>query len=203
MTEPLVVLFEDRHCLAVVKPAGLLTQGTAAGEPTLEAEVRRYLDPAHPKRLTSGRCTGSTGPSPGLSSGRRRRKPRAAWRSSSPAARHARNTGRSSKRRDRGRSPTRTKMRSGTTGWPPPTPPEWSGRLPQRRWGHGGRPPGSGAVRVRGCRRRRPGSASGPRRVGRTSSALKPQVVAAPSWVIVLTGPAARFPAALPCMLAR
>ena len=48
MTEPLVVLFEDPHCLAVVKPAGLLTQGTAAGEPTLEAEVRRYLNPGAP-----------------------------------------------------------------------------------------------------------------------------------------------------------
>jgi 23S rRNA pseudouridine1911/1915/1917 synthase len=48
MTEPLVVLFEDAHCLAVVKPAGLLTQGTAAGEPTLEAAVRRYLSPGAP-----------------------------------------------------------------------------------------------------------------------------------------------------------
>src|SRR4051794_11495719 len=48
MTEPLVVLFEDPHCLAVVKPAGLLTQGTAAGEPTLEAAVRRYLTPGAP-----------------------------------------------------------------------------------------------------------------------------------------------------------
>ena len=39
-------------------------------------------------------------------------------------------------------------MRSGTTGWPPPTPPEWSGRLRRGRWGRGGRPPGSGAVRA-------------------------------------------------------
>jgi 23S rRNA pseudouridine1911/1915/1917 synthase len=45
MTEPLVVLFEDPHCLAVVKPAGLLTQGTKAGEPTLETAVRRHLNP--------------------------------------------------------------------------------------------------------------------------------------------------------------
>src|SRR4051794_20667893 len=49
MTEPLVVLFEDQHCLAVVKAAGLLTQGTAAGELTLEAEVRRYLTPGAPE----------------------------------------------------------------------------------------------------------------------------------------------------------
>ena len=48
MIEPLVVLFEDAHCLAVVKPAGLLTQGTAAGEPTLETAVRRYLNPGAP-----------------------------------------------------------------------------------------------------------------------------------------------------------
>jgi 23S rRNA pseudouridine1911/1915/1917 synthase len=48
MSAPLVVLFEDAHCLAVVKPAGLLTQGTPAGQPTLEAEVRRYLSPGDP-----------------------------------------------------------------------------------------------------------------------------------------------------------
>jgi 23S rRNA pseudouridine1911/1915/1917 synthase len=39
----LQVLFEDNHCLAVVKPAGLLTQGVPAGIPTLEAQVRAYL----------------------------------------------------------------------------------------------------------------------------------------------------------------
>ena len=54
MTEPLVVLFEDPHCLAVVKPAGLLTQGTDAGDPTLEAAVRRYLNPAAPHELYLG-----------------------------------------------------------------------------------------------------------------------------------------------------
>jgi 23S rRNA pseudouridine1911/1915/1917 synthase len=50
MSAPLVVLFEDLHCLAVVKPAGLLTQAQAApaGEPTLEAAVRRYLNPGDP-----------------------------------------------------------------------------------------------------------------------------------------------------------
>jgi 23S rRNA pseudouridine1911/1915/1917 synthase len=49
MIEPLVVLFEDPHCLAVVKPAGLLTQGTTAGEPTLETAVRRHLSPGAPQ----------------------------------------------------------------------------------------------------------------------------------------------------------
>ncbi|NBO91929.1 MAG: RluA family pseudouridine synthase [Planctomycetia bacterium] len=39
----LVVLYEDNHCLAVAKPAGLLTQGVPAGIPTLEAEARSYL----------------------------------------------------------------------------------------------------------------------------------------------------------------
>lgn len=43
MTEPLAVLYEDAHVLAVDKPAGLLTQGRPAGEPTLEQAVRRYL----------------------------------------------------------------------------------------------------------------------------------------------------------------
>ena len=37
------ILLEDNHCLAVVKPAGLLTQGVPAGIPTLEATVKAYL----------------------------------------------------------------------------------------------------------------------------------------------------------------
>jgi 23S rRNA pseudouridine1911/1915/1917 synthase len=40
---PLVVLFEDNHCLAVAKPAGLLTQGVPPGIPTLEAMAKAYL----------------------------------------------------------------------------------------------------------------------------------------------------------------
>src|SRR5437588_11612518 len=43
MTEPLVVLYEDNHCLAAAKPAGLLTQGVPPGIPTLEAMVKDYL----------------------------------------------------------------------------------------------------------------------------------------------------------------
>src|SRR5260221_6914210 len=43
MAEPLVVLFEDNHCLAVAKPAPLLTQGVPPGIPTLEAMVKSYL----------------------------------------------------------------------------------------------------------------------------------------------------------------
>ncbi len=39
----LAVLYEDNHCLAVAKPAGLLTQGVPAGIPTLEAMVKSYL----------------------------------------------------------------------------------------------------------------------------------------------------------------
>jgi 23S rRNA pseudouridine1911/1915/1917 synthase len=38
-----VVLFEDNHCLAVAKPAPLLTQGVPAGLPTLEAWAKDYL----------------------------------------------------------------------------------------------------------------------------------------------------------------
>jgi 23S rRNA pseudouridine1911/1915/1917 synthase len=38
-----VILFEDNHCLAVAKPAGLLTQGVPSGLPTLEAQVKEYL----------------------------------------------------------------------------------------------------------------------------------------------------------------
>ena len=38
-----VILFEDNHCLAVAKPAPLLTQGVPPGIPTLEAQVKAYL----------------------------------------------------------------------------------------------------------------------------------------------------------------
>lgn len=50
MTVGLHVLFEDEHCLAVLKPAGQLIQGTWAppGETTLEQDVRRRLNPLDP-----------------------------------------------------------------------------------------------------------------------------------------------------------
>jgi 23S rRNA pseudouridine1911/1915/1917 synthase len=37
------ILFEDNHCLALAKPAGLLTQGVPPGIPTLEAMAKDYL----------------------------------------------------------------------------------------------------------------------------------------------------------------
>ena len=42
MPDPLDVLFEDEHCLAVMKPAGQFTQGAWAppGRATLEQAVR-------------------------------------------------------------------------------------------------------------------------------------------------------------------
>jgi 23S rRNA pseudouridine1911/1915/1917 synthase len=43
MAEQLVVLYEDNHCLAVAKPAPLLTQGVPPGIPTLEAMAKAYL----------------------------------------------------------------------------------------------------------------------------------------------------------------
>jgi 23S rRNA pseudouridine1911/1915/1917 synthase len=43
LVEPLVVLYEDNHCLAVAKPAPLLTQGVPHGIATLEAMARAYL----------------------------------------------------------------------------------------------------------------------------------------------------------------
>ncbi len=43
MNFPFTVLFEDNHCLAVSKPAPLLTQGVPGGIPTLEAAVKAYL----------------------------------------------------------------------------------------------------------------------------------------------------------------
>src|SRR5436309_11680096 len=43
MMEPLVILYEDNHCLAVAKPAPLLTQGVPPGIATLESMVKAYL----------------------------------------------------------------------------------------------------------------------------------------------------------------
>ena len=43
MSNALHILFEDNHCLAVAKPAPLLTQGVPPGIPTLEAMVKAYL----------------------------------------------------------------------------------------------------------------------------------------------------------------
>ncbi len=43
MEAPLHVLYEDNHCLAVAKPAGLLTQGVPPGLPTLEGLAKAYL----------------------------------------------------------------------------------------------------------------------------------------------------------------
>jgi 23S rRNA pseudouridine1911/1915/1917 synthase len=37
------LLYEDNHCLAVNKPAGLLTQGDVTGAPSLIAHARSYL----------------------------------------------------------------------------------------------------------------------------------------------------------------
>jgi len=43
VSDVLHILFEDNHCLAVAKPAPLLTQGVPPGIPTLEAMVKAYL----------------------------------------------------------------------------------------------------------------------------------------------------------------
>jgi 23S rRNA pseudouridine1911/1915/1917 synthase len=41
--QPLEVLYEDNHCLALAKPAPLLTQGVPPGIPTLESQAKAYL----------------------------------------------------------------------------------------------------------------------------------------------------------------
>jgi 23S rRNA pseudouridine1911/1915/1917 synthase len=50
MIKKLEVLFEDNHCLAVVKPASLLTQGVPPGIPTLESLAKEYLKEKYAKR---------------------------------------------------------------------------------------------------------------------------------------------------------
>jgi 23S rRNA pseudouridine1911/1915/1917 synthase len=52
----IVILHEDPHCLAVVKPPGQFTQGTWApsDEITLETAVRQYLNPGDPSSVYLG-----------------------------------------------------------------------------------------------------------------------------------------------------
>ena len=45
----LEVLYEDNHCLALNKPAGLLAQGDATGEPTVLDAAREYLKEKYAK----------------------------------------------------------------------------------------------------------------------------------------------------------
>jgi 23S rRNA pseudouridine1911/1915/1917 synthase len=49
MHPPLDILFEDNHCIAVAKPAPLLTQGVPPGIPTLESLVKAYLKEKYQK----------------------------------------------------------------------------------------------------------------------------------------------------------
>jgi 23S rRNA pseudouridine1911/1915/1917 synthase len=50
------ILYEDADCLAVAKPAGQFTQGAWAppGEVTLEAAIRRHIDPDRPDSVYLG-----------------------------------------------------------------------------------------------------------------------------------------------------
>ena len=43
------VVYEDNHCLAVNKPAGLLAQGDVTGEPSVLDEARAYLKTKYAK----------------------------------------------------------------------------------------------------------------------------------------------------------
>lgn len=56
MPAVLQVVFEDEHCLAVIKPVGQFTQGDWAppGETTLEQDVRRRLCPDAPEAAYVG-----------------------------------------------------------------------------------------------------------------------------------------------------
>jgi 23S rRNA pseudouridine1911/1915/1917 synthase len=56
LSQPLSILFEDAHCLALNKPAGQFVQGEWAppGDETLETAARRYLDPVDPGAVYLG-----------------------------------------------------------------------------------------------------------------------------------------------------
>jgi 23S rRNA pseudouridine1911/1915/1917 synthase len=50
VSDALTILYEDNHCLAVSKPAPLLTQGVPPGIPTLESMVKAYLKERYHKK---------------------------------------------------------------------------------------------------------------------------------------------------------
>src|SRR6476620_11326305 len=50
MSQPLQILFEDNHVLAVAKPPALLTQGVPPGIPTLEGLAKDYLKGRYQKK---------------------------------------------------------------------------------------------------------------------------------------------------------
>src|SRR3990170_5018119 len=47
--EPLEVLYEDNHLLAVLKPAGLATMGLSGDKPTLLAAAKQYVKDRYQK----------------------------------------------------------------------------------------------------------------------------------------------------------
>ena len=104
MNQPLAILYEDAHCLAVVKPPGQFTQGTWAppGEITLETAVRHYLDPGDPGSVYLGIVHRLDRPTSGvLISGQDAQGRPAALVAVREAGASSRNTGRSSSQRAR------------------------------------------------------------------------------------------------------
>src|SRR5262249_58690566 len=49
MTPPLDILFEDNHCLAVVKSSGVVSTHYQGKEETLDREVKKYLKDKYQK----------------------------------------------------------------------------------------------------------------------------------------------------------
>ncbi len=97
MTPELTVLYEDNHCLAVAKPAPLLTQG-APVVPSLEAMVKAYIKERYnkPGNVYLGVPHRLDRPVSGVVVFGATVRPRRGWRSSLPNGRRARSTGRSS-----------------------------------------------------------------------------------------------------------
>ena len=175
MTEPLAVLWEDPHGLAVAKPAGLLTQGTGrAGEATLEDLVRRHLRPDDPASAYLGTVHRLDRPVSGVILWAK--TPRAARRWADQfARREARKEYWAIVEGDA--SAARAVRDAGTTGSPRPTPRAGPGSSSPGRPGLGpGRRP-----RSRSADGRRladgPGLAQAPARdrAGRTSSGPRPR----------------------------
>ncbi len=98
MNEPPWILYEDEHCLAVVKPAGQFTLGTWSppGETTLEGAVRSYLDSSNPSGVYLGIVHRLDRPTSGVLIWAKTPKSARGSRANSKQGVRSRNTGQSS-----------------------------------------------------------------------------------------------------------
>ena len=206
------MLFEDEHCLAIVKPAGQFVQGSWApsGESTLEQVVRRHLDSQDPGSVYLGIVHRLDRPVSGV----------LIWAKTCKGCATALLAVRATEGRE-GILGHRRGGRGGAAGVERPVPsrrdrgsPGTLDRLADRPGVVGSRPvssagiarapasPPRGSVLAEAIQTPRglpAGSVSGPRPVEPTSSACRRPREECPSWATRPTVPPGRFPEGSPC----